>query len=196
MTNSAHDATQPASGASLCILTQRVNGALERIPYSFIALGARIFPVAVFWQSGQTKLEGWRVLENAIYLFKEDYKLPLRDPVVAAHAPRSWSMFFRFCSCSVSRAGSPRRRCSHDAGDRNLRLSRRMADAWRLGDLPAARRRARTRRHFDRSPAAAPLRAPVRTARQADSEIFVTRPSANHCARKPAVRRNKVSSLF
>jgi putative oxidoreductase len=86
MTNSAHDATQPPSGASLCILTQRVIGGLERIPYSFIALGARIFPAAVFWQSGQTKLEGWRVSENAIYLFKEDYKLPLLDPVVAAHA--------------------------------------------------------------------------------------------------------------
>lgn len=86
MNDSAHEATGPASGTSLCILTQRVIGTLERIPYSLIALGARIFPAAVFWQSGQTKLEGWRVSENAIYLFKEDYKLPLLDPVVAAHA--------------------------------------------------------------------------------------------------------------
>ncbi|PWB83835.1 MAG: DoxX family protein [Methylocystaceae bacterium] len=57
----------------------------ERIPYSVIALAARVFPAAVFWQSGQTKLDGWRVSENAIYLFREDYKLPLIDPVVAAH---------------------------------------------------------------------------------------------------------------
>lgn len=60
-------------------------GLLERIPYSLIALSARIFPAAVFWQSGRTKVEGWRVSENAIYLFQEDYKLPLVDPVIAAH---------------------------------------------------------------------------------------------------------------
>jgi putative oxidoreductase len=84
MTISANE-PRPASGASLCVVTQKVIGRLERIPYSVIALGARIFPAAIFWQSGQTKLEGWRVSENAIYLFKEDYKLPLLDPTVAAH---------------------------------------------------------------------------------------------------------------
>ncbi|MBU3890205.1 MULTISPECIES: DoxX family protein [Methylosinus] len=80
-----NDSANAPTGFSLCVLTQRVIGELERIPYSVIALGARIFPAAVFWQSGQTKVEGWRVSENAIYLFKEDYKLPLLDPTVAAH---------------------------------------------------------------------------------------------------------------
>lgn len=59
---------------------------LERIPYSLIALSARVFPAAVFWQSGRTKVEGWRLSENAVFLFKEDYKLPLIDPAIAAHA--------------------------------------------------------------------------------------------------------------
>lgn len=57
----------------------------DRVPYSFIALSARVFPAAVFWQSGQTKVEGWSVSENAVYLFREDYKLPLIDPDLAAN---------------------------------------------------------------------------------------------------------------
>jgi putative oxidoreductase len=66
-------------------LIEKAIGLCEQIPYSLIALAARIFPAAVFWQSGQTKLEGWHVSDNAIYLFREEYKLPLIDPAVAAH---------------------------------------------------------------------------------------------------------------
>jgi putative oxidoreductase len=66
-------------------LVKKIIAIFERIPYSLIALTARIFPAAVFWQSGQTKLEGWHVSDNAIYLFREEYKLPLIDPVIAAH---------------------------------------------------------------------------------------------------------------
>src|SRR4029079_14089760 len=64
---------------------ERVTGLFERVPYSLIALVARISMAAVFWQSGQTKLDGWHVSDNAIYLFREEYKLPLIDPVIAAH---------------------------------------------------------------------------------------------------------------
>lgn len=64
---------------------QRVIDILDAIPHDAIALAARIFPAAIFWQSGQTKLEGWRVSENAIVLFQEEYRLPLLDPVVAAN---------------------------------------------------------------------------------------------------------------
>ena len=35
--------------------------------------------------SGQTKLDGWRVSENAIDLFTYEYNLPLFSPVLAAH---------------------------------------------------------------------------------------------------------------
>ena len=38
-------------------------------------LAARVFPAAVFWYSGQTKVEGWRVTENAVALFREDSRL-------------------------------------------------------------------------------------------------------------------------
>jgi putative oxidoreductase len=73
---------------------ERVTGLFERVPYSLIALVARISMAAVFWQSGQTKLDGWHVSDNAIYLFREEYKLPLIDPVIAAHLAAFAEHFF------------------------------------------------------------------------------------------------------
>jgi putative oxidoreductase len=73
---------------------ERAIAVCERIPYSLVALAARVFPAAVFWQSGQTKLEGWRVSENAIFLFREEYRLPLIDPAVAAHLAAFAEHFF------------------------------------------------------------------------------------------------------
>lgn len=64
---------------------QRVIAALDTIPQDVIALAARVFGAAIFWQSGQTKLEGWRVSDSAVELFREEYRLPLLDPVLAAH---------------------------------------------------------------------------------------------------------------
>jgi putative oxidoreductase len=58
---------------------------VELIPYALVALAARIFPAAVFWRSGQTKVQGWRVTDAAVFLFREEYKLPLIDPVIAAY---------------------------------------------------------------------------------------------------------------
>lgn len=45
---------------------------------------ARVFPGVVFWQSGQTKLDGWHLNDTALYLFQEEYRLPLIDPTLAA----------------------------------------------------------------------------------------------------------------
>ena len=56
----------------------------ERIPNDLIAVFARVSVAAIFWMSGQTKIDGFHLSENAITLFNEDYKLPLVDPVVAA----------------------------------------------------------------------------------------------------------------
>lgn len=67
---------------------------LARIPYWLCALALRIFPAAVFWQSGQTKLEGWHISASALYLFREEYKLPLIDPVIAAHLAAFAEHFF------------------------------------------------------------------------------------------------------
>ena len=66
-------------------IVQRTLGALNCIPYWPIALSARVFPAAVFWQSGQTKVAGWHLKPSAIALFQNDYQLPLIDPTVAAY---------------------------------------------------------------------------------------------------------------
>jgi len=67
-------------------IVERVIATLDGIPYWFIALAARIFPAAVFWQSGQTKVAGWHLKPSAIALFQNEYQLPLIDPAIAAQA--------------------------------------------------------------------------------------------------------------
>lgn len=68
---------------------QRAIALFESVPYSALALLARISIAAVFWQSGQTKVQGLNVFQlsdSAVFLFQEEYKLPLVDPALAAHA--------------------------------------------------------------------------------------------------------------
>ncbi|MDO9439844.1 MAG: DoxX family protein [Beijerinckiaceae bacterium] len=79
------DMTAPSAAGPLATRAAALVALAERIPHDVIALCARIFPAAVFWASGQTKLEGWRVSESAVELFKEEYKLPLLDPTIGAH---------------------------------------------------------------------------------------------------------------
>jgi putative oxidoreductase len=71
---------------------------LERIPHSLIALLGRFSIAAVFWKSGQTKIEGlaidivdgtlrlgWpRLSDSAVALFRDEYKVPLLPPELAA----------------------------------------------------------------------------------------------------------------
>ena len=60
-------------------------GAMERLPMSLLALGARVFPAAVFFMSGQTKVDGFALKDTAVLLFEEEYRLPLVAPAIAAH---------------------------------------------------------------------------------------------------------------
>ncbi|WP_428032818.1 DoxX family protein [Ancylobacter sp.] len=79
--------TMPAGtrASGLVATALRLRDRLDGIPMSLVTLCARIFPAAVFWQSGQTKVEGWHVTDSAIALFQEEYRLPLVDPWLAAH---------------------------------------------------------------------------------------------------------------
>jgi putative oxidoreductase len=67
---------------------------MDRIPYWFIALAARIFPAAMFWQSGQTKVAGLHLKPSAIALFANEYQLPLINPTIAAYASAFSEHFF------------------------------------------------------------------------------------------------------
>jgi putative oxidoreductase len=75
-------------------LADRALQILDGIPISFISFCARFFPAAVFWQSGETKIEGWHVSDSAIALFREEYRLPLIDPSLAAHMSAFGEHFF------------------------------------------------------------------------------------------------------
>lgn len=70
----------------------------QRIPNSALALLARFSIAAVFWKSGQTKIQGlsidivageftwgWpRLSDSAVDLFRDEYRLPLIPPELAA----------------------------------------------------------------------------------------------------------------
>ena len=87
----------PAAASSESVpvrIIQRGIVALDRIPHWFIALAARVFPAAVFWQSGETKVAGWHLKPSAIALFENEYQLPLIDPTIAAYISAFSEHFF------------------------------------------------------------------------------------------------------
>lgn len=55
------------------------------IPQSLISLLARLVIATIFFKSGLTKLDGWSVSDSAIFLFENEYKVPLLNPTLAAH---------------------------------------------------------------------------------------------------------------
>jgi putative oxidoreductase len=75
-------------------IAESLLSALNATPHSLIAFAARVFPAAIFWMSGETKVEGWHVKDSAIALFRDEYALPLVDPVVAAHLAAFAEHFF------------------------------------------------------------------------------------------------------
>jgi putative oxidoreductase len=56
--------------------------ALDRIPYSVLAVPLRLALATVFWNSALTKLDDWNA---ALSLFSDEYKLPLLPPQLAAY---------------------------------------------------------------------------------------------------------------
>ncbi len=93
------DAYKPASATtSIHHLVRWVVVQFSRIPDALIALIARLSMAAVFWQAGQTKVQGFvvdivnaevhlgwpRLSDSVIPLFMDEYRLPLISPAVAA----------------------------------------------------------------------------------------------------------------
>jgi putative oxidoreductase len=77
--SSQHIVSRPVSAIRVVI-----NWA-NRIPASVLGLVVRVGIAHVFWQSGQTKVSGWRVTDSAIQLFRDEYKVPLIPPELAAN---------------------------------------------------------------------------------------------------------------
>lgn len=54
---------------------------LERFPFAILQLAMRIGIAAMFFRSGLIKIRSW---EFAVLLFRDEYQVPLLDPVTAA----------------------------------------------------------------------------------------------------------------
>lgn len=67
----------------LALLT-RLNAGLDRLPWDVAAIPLRLFPAAVFFASGRTKVDGWRIADSTWFLFEQEYALPLIPSAWAA----------------------------------------------------------------------------------------------------------------
>jgi putative oxidoreductase len=62
----------------------RLNRVAALLPHDVAALALRIFPAAVFWQSGRTKVEGFWIKDSTWFLFQHEYALPVIPYQLAA----------------------------------------------------------------------------------------------------------------
>jgi putative oxidoreductase len=79
-------------------IVRRITDVFSRIPDSLIAFIGRFSIAAVFWKSGQTKIQGLvidivagdvqlgipRLSDSVVALFADEYRLPLLPPEIAA----------------------------------------------------------------------------------------------------------------
>ena len=79
-----HAPTAPAT--SVRTLWVRLADAATAItPHSLLALVNRVAIAGIFWMSARTKVEGWFTISDSAYaLFRDEYKLPLLPPELAA----------------------------------------------------------------------------------------------------------------
>jgi putative oxidoreductase len=62
---------------------------LERLHFDALALLARAGLAGVFWRAGQAKVDGFEVTEFTVMLFRDEYKVPILSPELAAHMAAS-----------------------------------------------------------------------------------------------------------
>ncbi len=96
-TTSVRSGSPPSTGR-VSGLVQGVIGLFSRLPDSLIAWVSRFSIAAIFWKSGQTKIDGFAIdivsgefsfgwphlSDSAVSLFKDEYRLPLIAPELAA----------------------------------------------------------------------------------------------------------------
>ena len=83
MTTSTHFPTAPP--APRLLLARLADTATWLTPHSLLALVNRVAIAGIFWMSARTKVEGWFTISDSAYaLFRDEYKLPLLPPELAA----------------------------------------------------------------------------------------------------------------
>jgi len=60
----------------------RIRNALQSVPYDWLAIPLRLAVANVFWSSGTEKLADWNA---ALTLFRDEYRLPVLPPEIAAY---------------------------------------------------------------------------------------------------------------
>ncbi len=65
-------------------MIKTINSWFAALPEAALLLFVRVAIGHVFWASGQTKVEGFALRPEAIDLFRDEYKLPLISPEIAA----------------------------------------------------------------------------------------------------------------
>ena len=76
--------TLAAAGSNSLVRT--AISALERLPWTVLALPMRLAGFAVFWRAGMVKLASW---ESTVLLFREEYQVPVLPPELAAYLATS-----------------------------------------------------------------------------------------------------------
>ena len=108
--NSASTVSASGFGRNSLGLLERGRKLLESTPYSAVALLARFGIAMTFWQSGQTKVEGFVVdpiggqfmlgiphlAPGTVDLFRDEYALPIIPPDIAAVMAASAEHLFPF----------------------------------------------------------------------------------------------------
>lgn len=106
--NSPLASARPAPPSPFVGLIGGIVALLSRIPDSLIALIGRFSIAAIFWKSGQTKIEGFAIdlvsgefqfgwphlSDTALELFRSEYRLPLLPPELAAPMAAFGEHFF------------------------------------------------------------------------------------------------------
>ena len=81
MTEAVSSPAESKNPSAPIAFIERAFGLLEKIPYAILALPLRVAAATVFWRSGNGKLANWN---TTLYLFEEEYKVPLLSPEFAA----------------------------------------------------------------------------------------------------------------
>jgi len=68
----------------------------DRLPEWALGLIIRVAVADVFWRSGQTKVSGWEVTQSTVQLFRDEYRVPLLPPELAANLAALQEHLFSF----------------------------------------------------------------------------------------------------
>ena len=128
-------------------LIEATIAAFKAIPNDLISYLARIGVGTTFFRSGMLKLEGWAE-GNTLTLFREEYRLPLLPPEIAAYLATTAELTLPL----LLFAGPVhplriRRAACDDPGDRSLRLPQRVRHPRGVGRLVVVPNEIRRRDH-------------------------------------------------